>query len=121
VPLVLNQLRSKISVSIELRRLLKKIVGRFWQELQSGLTATSRSNPPEVLVRALSDEYREAEIRVNAISPADVNTAPTRAHFPDDAATGLAPSDVADAVAWLFDSTWRHVSGQTIALPRRDP
>lgn len=75
----------------------------------------------EVTVRAFSDEYRESGIRVNAISPADVNTEPMRAHFPDDAATGLAPSDVADMVGVLFDSSGRNVSGQTIVLRRRDP
>lgn len=75
----------------------------------------------EVVIRALSDEYRELGIRVNAISPADVNTAPMRAHFPDDAISGLKPADVADAVGWLFGPGGQHVSGQTIVLRRRDP
>lgn len=72
----------------------------------------------EVLCKALSDEYGSI-IPCNCVSPADVDTPPLRAFFPEDAASGLQPADVAAVVEDIFSDKCRHLTGQTIILRRR--
>jgi NAD(P)-dependent dehydrogenase (short-subunit alcohol dehydrogenase family) len=67
----------------------------------------------------LADEVGELGVRVNCVSPADVATEAYARFFPEDAATALAPDDVAEVIRWLVSDAARHVSGQIVEVRRR--
>lgn len=67
----------------------------------------------------LADEVGKFGVRVNCVSPADVATEAYVRFFPEDAATALAPEDVAEVIQWLASDAARHVSGQIIEVRER--
>ncbi|MGN6258128.1 MAG: SDR family NAD(P)-dependent oxidoreductase [Solirubrobacterales bacterium] len=67
----------------------------------------------------LADEVGELGVKVNCVSPADVATEAYVRFFPEDAATALAPENVAEVVQWLTSDAARHVSGQIIEVRER--
>lgn len=67
----------------------------------------------------LADEVGKLGVRVNCVSPADVATEAYTRFFPEDAATALAPEDVAEVVQWLVSDAARNVSGQIVEVRER--
>lgn len=68
----------------------------------------------------LSQELRSKRIQVNCISPSDTNTEALRKFFPDDAKTGLQPTDIANLAAFLICGDSQHITGQIIVIKSRD-
>ncbi|MCP5092268.1 MAG: SDR family NAD(P)-dependent oxidoreductase, partial [Gammaproteobacteria bacterium] len=76
-----------------------------------GLPAYSTSKAALIgLMRSLSLEGAPKNVQINAIAPYAA-TQMTKAHLPDELASGLDPAEVATVVAWLANST---VSGEVL-------
>jgi NAD(P)-dependent dehydrogenase (short-subunit alcohol dehydrogenase family) len=69
------------------------------------------------LVDALSVEYRDDAVRVNAILPSVIDTPANREHNPDaDPATWVAPAQIADLIAYLCSDASSATSGAHIPI-----
>lgn len=69
------------------------------------------------LVDALAVEYRGSHIRANAVLPSVIDTPANRAAHPDaDVSRWVAPSDVADVIAYLCSDASFVVSGAHIPV-----
>ena len=69
----------------------------------------------EGFTRALAEELRSRNIRVNAVNPGPVATEMRHQAFPDeDQRTLRKPEDILDAFVYLASDDSKHVTGQTI-------
>lgn len=119
------------SVHLALRRLLPPMVAagagsvvvvgarpveRPWTA--SGAAAYAASKAAAVaLAQVTAAEVREHGVRINAVLPSILDTAPNRASMPDaDASRWVAPSSLAEVVAFLLSEAARDVSGAAIPV-----
>lgn len=73
------------------------------------------------LTRALAREFRDQQVRVNAVAPATVRTAENLAQMKPDAATPLVEiADLVAAVLFLAGDDARGVSGQILPVTGKD-
>jgi NAD(P)-dependent dehydrogenase (short-subunit alcohol dehydrogenase family) len=69
------------------------------------------------LVDAIATEYRDDQVRVNAILPSVIDTPANRADNPDtDPATWVAPAQIADLIAYLCSDASAATSGAHIPI-----
>jgi NAD(P)-dependent dehydrogenase (short-subunit alcohol dehydrogenase family) len=69
------------------------------------------------LVDAMATEYRDDKVRINAILPSVIDTPANRAHNPDtDPTTWVAPTQIADLIAYLCSDASAATSGAHIPI-----
>jgi NAD(P)-dependent dehydrogenase (short-subunit alcohol dehydrogenase family) len=75
----------------------------------------------EDLTIGLSDELKERNIQVNAISPSDTATEQYKKYFPQFAASSLEPQAIAEQVVRLCSETSDRITGQVFVMKKGEP
>lgn len=70
----------------------------------------------DALTRSLAEESRPFGVRVNAVAPWFVATAPVKQYFPETAPNALLPAEVAEIVGFLIGPQAGNISGQVIDI-----
>jgi NAD(P)-dependent dehydrogenase (short-subunit alcohol dehydrogenase family) len=69
------------------------------------------------LVRVVAAEVLEAGVRLNAVLPSTIDTAPNRAAMPDaDASRWVEPDSIAAVIEFLLSDAARDVSGAVLPI-----